>query len=202
MRLPPHMIFHHDLHLLVFRPRGILTEKRVDKDLAIFELAEDQVEAPFNRFTDLSKVKAIRLNFQQIFRISLHRRLKYGKRPAVKSAFYITTAEAARIVKTHALLTGYSPIQVQMFEDLEPAAKWLGVSVEDLQMGSGASLSSGSRLRPITVRGKGPSAKSRGEPNKAGPLPKTETMSRSVQRTAVSRSPASQPATSRSPLNC
>ena len=139
MRLPPYMIFHHDLHLLVFRPRGILTRKRVEKDVALLDTAEDQAHIVFNRFTDLSHVKAIRLNFQQIFQISLHRRLKYGKRPAVRSAFYVTTADAARIVKTHALLTGYSSIHVRMFEELEPAATWLGVSVEDLQMGSGTS---------------------------------------------------------------
>lgn len=130
------MIFHHDLHLMVFRPRGILTEKKIDKDIAMLEAAEDQKEAPFNRFTDTSQVKAFRLSFQQVFRISLHRRLTYGNRPAVKSAFYVTTEEASRIVKTHAFLTGYSPIRVQLFEELELAAEWLGVSVEDLQMGS------------------------------------------------------------------
>ena len=152
MRLPPHMIFHHDLHLFVFRPRGILTEKRVDKDIEIFEEVEDQVETPFNRFTDLSQVKAIRLTFQQIFRIALHRRLKYGKRPTVRSAFYVTTEEATRIVKTHALLTGYSPIHVQMFEELEPAAKWLGVTVDDLQMGAGAVNPAARRQRPPAKR--------------------------------------------------
>ena len=136
MRLPSYMIFHHDLHLLVFRPRGILTANRVEKDVALLDSAEDQANAPFNRFSDLSHVKAFRMNFREIFQISLHRRLKYGKRPTVKSAFYITTDEAARIVKVHALVTGYSPIRVQMFEELEPAAKWLGVSVADLQMGA------------------------------------------------------------------
>src|SRR5438309_3498586 len=110
LRLPPHIIFHHDLHLMVFRPRGILTQKKIDKDIAMLETAEDQIKAPFNRFCDLSHLKAIRLNFEQVFRISLHRRLRYGNRPAIKSAFYVTTVEAARIVKTHAFLTDYSPI--------------------------------------------------------------------------------------------
>lgn len=135
LKLPRHMIFHHDLHLMVFRPRGILTEKRIDKDIELLEAAEDQHDQPFNRFSDISKVTDIKLGFQQVFRISLHRRLRYGDRPAIKSAFYVTTDEAARIVKTHALLTHYSPIQVKMFEELPAAAEWLNVSVEDLEMG-------------------------------------------------------------------
>ena len=136
LKLPRHMIFHHDLHLMVFRPKGAVTKKRIDADIALLEVAEDQQEKPFNRFTDLSKATAIQLNFQDVFRISLHRRLKYGKRSPIKSAFYVTTDEAARIVKTHALLTNYSSIRVKMFDDLDRAAEWLGVEGEDLAMGS------------------------------------------------------------------
>jgi hypothetical protein len=147
LRLPSHMIFHHDLHLMVFRPRGILTEKKVDKDIAMLEAAEDQVHAPFNRFCDLSQLKSIRLNFEQVFRISLHRRLSYGNRPAVKSAFYVTTPEAVRIIRMHAFLTDSSPIRVRMFEEVEPAAKWLGVSMEDLHMGAGVSAAPAPRRR-------------------------------------------------------
>ena len=65
LKLPPHMIFHHDLNLLVVRPRGILTEKRreekrreekrVDKDIAFLDAAEDEADKPFNRFTDTSQ---------------------------------------------------------------------------------------------------------------------------------------------------
>src|SRR6186713_1580912 len=135
LKLPSHMIFHHDLHLMIFRPRGILTKKRVDKDIAFLELAEDKAQRPFNRFTDLSEADVTRLQFQDVFKISLHRRLKYKKGPSVKSAFYVTDEEAARIVKTHALLTNYSPLVVKMFEEFPAAAKWLGVSVEDLQIG-------------------------------------------------------------------
>jgi len=130
------MIFHHDLHLMVFRPKGILTRERIDKDIQLLEAAEDQYEQPFNRFTDLSLVKRIKLNFQEVFRISLHRRLRYIDKLPVKSAFYVTSDEAARIVRTHAFLTDYSPIQVQMFDDLAAAAEWLGLEVDDLQMGS------------------------------------------------------------------
>lgn len=134
LKLPRHMMFHHDLHLMVFRPRGVMTEQRIDKDIAILEAAEDELATPFNRFTDVTQVDLSRLHFRHIFRISLHRRLKYRNRPPVKSAFYVRDKEAIRIVRTHALLTDHSSIRVRMFEELPDAAGWLGVSVEDLQM--------------------------------------------------------------------
>ena len=136
LRLPKHMIFHHDLHLIVFRPKGVLTKERIDKDIQLLEAAEDRQEQPFNRFTDLSQVTQIKLNFQEVFRISLHRRLRYVDKLPVKSAFLVTTDEAARVVRTHAFLTDYSPIHVQMFDDLSAASEWLGVALDDLQMGS------------------------------------------------------------------
>lgn len=135
LKLPKHMVFHHDLHLMVFRPRGRLTEKRVLHDISYLEEAEDKAKQPFNRFTDTSLADLSELTFNQIVRISLHRRLKYGDRPKVKSALYVTTHEAMRIAKVHALMTGHSPLQVRIFEELSDAAKWLGVSREDLEIG-------------------------------------------------------------------
>jgi hypothetical protein len=134
MKLPPDAVFHHDSCLMVFRPRGVITEKRVQKNIKMLEVAENSARKPFNRFTDLSKVEAIHLEFGVMFRISLHRRLVYAKHPPVKSAFYVTDNEAARIVKIHAVLTNYSPLRVRMFHDLHAAAKWLDVSVETLEL--------------------------------------------------------------------
>ena len=135
LKLPKHMVFHHDLHLMVFRPRGRLTEKRILQDIGYLEEAEDQAKQPFNRFCDTSLADLSEVTFNQIVRISLHRRLKYGNRPKIKSAIYVTTTEAMRIAKVHALMTGHSAIQVRIFEEVTDAAKWLGVSVEDLQIG-------------------------------------------------------------------
>jgi hypothetical protein len=129
------MIFHHDLHLMVFHPKGKLTEKRIERDIVYLEEAEDRSKHPFNRFTDTTDADLSELTFNQILRISLHRRLRYNNRPRVKSAFYFNSDEAERIIKIHALMTGHSPIQVRLFQEIEAAAKWLGVSVADLQMG-------------------------------------------------------------------
>ena len=134
IKLPPNVLFHHDLQLLVFRPRGILREKEVNRIVAFLEEAEERVAKPFNRFTDNSKLDAVDVDFQFVFRISLRRRLVYAKRQPVKSAFYVNSPEIAHIVKLHAILTDHSPLQVKMFKDFAGAAKWLGVSVETLEM--------------------------------------------------------------------
>ena len=133
MKLPPNVVFHHDLRLMVYRPRGIINEKEVNRIVEFLEREEDRAEHPFNRFTDNSKLDAVDLDFDFIFRISLHRRLFYANRPPVKSAFYVNSPAVARVVKLHAILTDQSPLQVKMFKDFAGAAKWLGVSVETLE---------------------------------------------------------------------
>jgi hypothetical protein len=81
MKLPPNVVFHHDLRLMVYRPRGIIDEREVTRIVEFLEREEDRAERPFNRFTDNSKLDAIDLDFQFVFRISLHRRLTYAQRP-------------------------------------------------------------------------------------------------------------------------
>lgn len=133
-KLPPDIIFHHDLRLMVLRPRGILNRKRVKTIIDFLDKEEERAQKPFNRFSDLSKVDAIDLDFSFAFQVALHRRLTYGKRPPIKSAFYVTTAEAAQLVRIHAFVTDHSPIQVKMFTELSEAAKWLGVSQDTLEI--------------------------------------------------------------------
>ena len=89
---------------------------------------------PFNRFCDLSAVESFHLTFRYVFHVALHRRLSYAGRGPIKSAFYVTHPEAAHLVKIHALLTEHSPLNVEMFEEREAAAKWLGVPVETLML--------------------------------------------------------------------
>lgn len=134
MKLPPDVSFHHDLQLMVWRPRGVLQEKGVNRIVEFLEREEDRAEKPFNRFTDTSKLDAIDLDFKFVFHVSLHRRLIYARRFAVKSAFYVTSPAAARVVKIHLLMTDYSPVKCAMFKTLAETAKWLGVSVDTLKI--------------------------------------------------------------------
>jgi hypothetical protein len=126
--------FHEDLHLIVWRPRGVLDETVVNKVLLELLRREANSAQPFNRFSDLSFVESFDLTFQYVFHVALHRRLSYAGRGPIKSAFYVTHPEAAHLVRIHALVTDYSPLNVKMFEEREAAAKWLGVPVESLML--------------------------------------------------------------------
>ena len=133
MKLPPDVLFHSDLRLMTWRPRGIVNEKVVNKIITFLAQEEALANKPFNRFTDTLLVDAIDLNLRYIFHVSLFRRLSYAGRPPVRSAILVTEEALAHYAKMHALLTQGSPLQVQIFEEREKAAKWLGVSVETLE---------------------------------------------------------------------
>ena len=134
MEILPDIQFHEDLHLLVWRPRGILDEAVVNKLLVNLLRRETIAAKPFNRFCDLSAVESFHLTFKYVFHVALHRRLSYAGRKPIKSAFYVTHPQAAHIVRIHALMTDQSPLSVEMFEEREAAAKWLGVPVESLMV--------------------------------------------------------------------
>ena len=134
MEILPDVQFHEDLWLVAWRPRGILDEAAVNKVLVDLLRREAMAAKPFNRFSDLSAVESFHLTFRYVFHVALHRRLTYAGRGPIKSAFYVTHPEAAHLVKIHALLTDYSPLEVEMFEEREAAAKWLGVPVESLML--------------------------------------------------------------------
>ena len=118
----PDFRFHEDLRLIVWKPRGVLDEAAVNKILADLQRREAAADRPFNRFSDLSVVESFHLTFKYVLHVALSRRLSYSGREPVKSAFFVTHPQAARIVKIHVLMTDHSPLQVEMFEEREAAA--------------------------------------------------------------------------------
>src|SRR5437667_9559662 len=134
MKPPSEVEFLEEAHLLIWRPRGILDEAAVNKVLVDLLRREAMAAKPFNRFSDLSAVESFHLTFRYVFHVALHRRFSYAGRGPIKYALYVTHSEAAHLVKVHALLTHYSPLKVEIFEEREAAAKWLGVPVESLML--------------------------------------------------------------------
>ena len=55
------------------------------------ETVEKRNGQPLNRFVDLSALDAVDLNFEFVFHVALGRRLSAAPKPAVKSAFYVTS---------------------------------------------------------------------------------------------------------------
>lgn len=124
--------FREESNLFIWRPQGLLNEARVNQVLVELIKREAKTVKPFNRFTDLSAVESFDLTFKYVFHIALYRRLSYSGREPVKSAFYVTDPSAARLVRIHALVTDCSPLRVEMFDEREATAKWLGVPTESL----------------------------------------------------------------------
>ena len=130
--LPRNVEFHADISLLVYRPRGILNRKAINKIISVIGELEFNLEEPFNRFLDTAEAEAVDLNVEYIRDVSLYRRRFYGERPAIKTAILTTSATAADYGRLHASLTEGSPINVRVFRDRNEAAQWLGVGVEVL----------------------------------------------------------------------
>ena len=129
---PPDVRFHEDVRLFVWRPYGVLDDAAITKVLSALEDLEAKLPDPFNRFSDTVGANEVELNFKYIIQVSLHRRLAYAGRPAVKSAILATDSTMIHYGKVHALLTQGSPINVRVFQDREAAARWLGVPIEAL----------------------------------------------------------------------
>ena len=132
MRLPAHVLFRKEVSLILWKPRGVLDQSRVNAIIAFIEAVEKRNSKPLNRFNDLSALDAVDLNFDFVFRVALGRRLSAAPKPAVKSAFYVTSEVTTHYAKLHAVLTDYSPLDVALFTDRVAAAKWLGVPLEAL----------------------------------------------------------------------
>jgi hypothetical protein len=132
MNFPPEIEFREDLHLLIYRPEGVLDEASVNKIVdAIGELETIRRE-PFNRFWDTSNYTDVKLNFRFATNVALYRRLAYSDRSSVKSAILATDRRIIHYGRLLAMLTQGSPIKVRVFQDRGETAEWLGVPLEIL----------------------------------------------------------------------
>src|SRR5207244_7048475 len=75
MSLPPNVQFVDGAQLLVWRPCGILDQRKVDKIIAFVTEQENRFGKSFNRFTDISRLDAVDLPFKYVFHVALYGRL-------------------------------------------------------------------------------------------------------------------------------
>ena len=133
MKLPPDVEFHEDIHLLIYRPHGVIDEAAVKKVVDVLEDLEAKLQRPFNRFFDTLEADEVELNFKYVIQVSLCRRLAYAGHPPVKSAILARDSTMIHYARLHALLTQGSPINVHVFKDCAEAAEWLDLPVERLK---------------------------------------------------------------------
>jgi len=134
MKLPPDIEFHEDIRLLIYRPKGLINEAEINRVIGVIEGIEAGSQEPFNRFSDTSETHEVELNFQYVIQASLHRRLTHKGRVPVKSAILATDNTIVHYSRLLILLTQGSSIKVQVFQDREEAAHWLGVPLQLLAL--------------------------------------------------------------------
>ena len=132
MKLPPDVEFHEDIRLLVYRPRGSIDESAINKITSVIDDLEAATQEPFNRFSDTLEAHEVELNFRYVIHVSLHRRLTHAGHAPVKSAILANDSTLIHYARLLALLTQGSSIKVQVFQDRNEAAQWLGVPIERL----------------------------------------------------------------------
>jgi len=130
VKLSPELEFHQDIRLLIYRPCGLINEAEINRVIGVIEGIEAASQEPFNRFSDTSEAHEVELNFQYVIQASLHRRLTYKGRAAVKSAILATDSTLIHYARLLVLLTEGSSIKVRVFQDRKEAAQWLGVPLE------------------------------------------------------------------------
>jgi len=122
----PDRSYHADYRLMTWRPHGVLDDTMADEIVTFIERKEDELE-PFNRFTDLSQLEEIRLNFGHVFNFASRRHLATVNYPAIKSAFFSKTFVGFGIARMYETLMDGSTIHVRAFRDLAAIAEWLEV---------------------------------------------------------------------------
>ena len=132
MKPPPEVEFHEDIHLLIYRPRGLIDEAAISNIIAVIERLEIEKWSPFNRYYDMSGATEVKLNLKYVTDASIHRRLSHRGRKSVKSAILAKDWGLVHYGHLFELLTQGSSIKVRVFQDRNDAAKWLGVPVERL----------------------------------------------------------------------
>lgn len=139
--------FHPDLNLETWFPDGVLDVLVATFMAHYIGFEESVADKPFNRFTDLTGLTAIRLEMDDIANIVALRRAFYQDRSPVKSAVLAVEAPAYGVARMFAALMEPSPIEVRVFRTVEEAAHWLGVPVKALRAES-AGLGGSTRPHP------------------------------------------------------
>ena len=120
--------------LVVARPVGIFDRKSAEELVNFVEIKEELTETGFNRFTDLTRLKAIQLTTDDVVQLAARRRAFNPNDIRVKSAFLATDPLAFGIARIYELLLNSPRIEVRTWWDRESAANWLDVHADLLML--------------------------------------------------------------------
>jgi hypothetical protein len=120
--------------LMVARPTGVLDAFEASRIVGFVEIKEEQVEKGFNRFCDLTKLHSINLSSLDIAQLAARRRAFNPNDIHIKSAFLAIDPLAFGIARMYELLLNSPRIEVEVFNEAQAAADWLGVKLDRLTL--------------------------------------------------------------------
>ena len=126
----PRTWYYPKWKLLGWYPCGVLNTALADQVIEFIEMEEHIQDAPFDRYTDLSKLTHIRMEVNHIFQTA--RRRRQAKQPA-KSAFFADQPISFSIAHMYEMLMHEAMIEVRAFRGRAAAAEWLEVPIKILQ---------------------------------------------------------------------
>src|SRR6266404_8978481 len=125
----PRNWYYPKFRLATWHPIGVLTDEVADQIIEFTEMQERDEKQPFDRYTDFSGLTHLQLEINHVFEIARRRR---AVNEPVKSAILATQPISLSIAKMYERLMERAMMRVQVFEDREVAAEWLGVPVKIL----------------------------------------------------------------------
>lgn len=124
--------FRSEHQLETWYPVGTLDGAMAREMVNYLGFEEVVSEEPFDRFSDLSGLTAIHLDFIELVDLAATRRAAYDDGPPVKSAILAPDRPAYAVARMFAALMEPSPIDVRVFRTTGEAGEWLGVPVDVL----------------------------------------------------------------------
>jgi len=118
--------------LLIAKPTGIVDIAMAEEIVEFIEIKEEQLELGFNRFCDLTHLEGIRISTEEVLQLAHRRRWFNPNTIHVKSAFFAINPLAFGIARMYEQLLMSPRIEVRVWGDIQGAADWLGVHLDQL----------------------------------------------------------------------
>jgi hypothetical protein len=119
--------------LLIARPTGTMDAAMAEEIVEFVEMKEEMHGNGFNRFCDLTRLKGIELLSEDVRQLADRRRWFNPNSIPVKSAFFATDPLAFGIARMYEQLLMSPRIEVSVWDKMQGAADWLGVTVDRLK---------------------------------------------------------------------
>jgi hypothetical protein len=120
--------------LVVARLAGDLDTSLAERVVEFVETKEAVCAMAFNRLCDMTGLEGVDLSTTDVLQLAERRRLFNPNDIHVKSAFVATDPLCFGIARMYEQMLNSPRIEVRVWDDLQAAADWLGVDVNNLKL--------------------------------------------------------------------